>query len=383
MAYKLFTDYNRVEEAAIKQIENVSALPFIFPHVAIMPDVHAGYGCTVGSVIPTYKAIIPSAVGSDIGCGMIAVHTNLKAHELPDSLSQIRYDIEAEIPVGFNIRTRESKIAFITGYNLAKTGTYFDDYGIKFTNKHRLQAGTLGGGNHFIELCLDENNDVWIMLHSGSRGIGNIIGNVFIDKAKEEMAKWHIDLPDNDLAYLPEESEHFDAYITCMLWAQGYAKNNRAIMLDGVLSVLRGYYPHLDITEQAINCHHNYAEMENHYGRNVWVARKGAVRAREGDMGIIPGSMGTKSYIVKGKGEITSLQSCSHGAGRRMSRTQARNQFSVDDHIKATVGVECRKDEGVIDETPGAYKDIDQVMEDQKDLVEIVHTLKAVLCIKG
>jgi tRNA-splicing ligase RtcB len=386
---KIFTD--EVEELAIQQIKNVASLPFIHKHIAVMPDVHAGYGCTVGSVIPTYKAVIPAAVGVDIGCGMIAVRTNIKANELPESLAKIRSDIEAEIPVGFAIRQREHKLSHMIRYtgrgeaslNRHVLAEYETKYGIRFSQKHIMQVGTLGGGNHFIELCLDENQDVWIMLHSGSRGIGNIIGSVFIDKAKEEMARWHIDLPDKDLAYLPEGSEHFTPYIECMLWAQNYAILNREVMLEDVVMILKKHFPHLTLTEEAINCHHNYCELENHYGTNVWVARKGAVRARENDLGIIPGSMGAKSFIVRGKGEKSSFTSCSHGAGRKISRTEARKLFTLDDHRLATEGIECRKDEAVIDETPGAYKDIDKVMADQKDLVDIVHTLKQVMCIKG
>lgn len=382
---KIFTD--EVEELAIEQIKNVASLPFIHKHIAVMPDVHAGYGCTVGSVIPTYKAVIPAAVGVDIGCGMIAVRTNIKANELPESLAKIRSEIEAEIPVGFNIRQREHKSSHMErmcgSLGTAIVADYFDDYDIKFSQKHIMQLGTLGGGNHFIEICLDENQEVWVMLHSGSRGIGNLIGSVFIDKAKEEMARWFIDLPDKDLAYLPEGSQHFTPYIQSMLWAQNYARINREIMLEDVIMILKKHFPHLTLTKEAINCHHNYCELENHYGKNVWVARKGAVRARKSDLGIIPGSMGAKSFIVRGKGNPESFNSCSHGAGRKMSRTAARNTFTLEDHAKAVVGIECRVDEAVIDETPMAYKDIDKVMADQKDLVDIVHTLRQVLCIKG
>ncbi len=378
--YKIWT--KEVEEAAMVQIKNTADLPFIHKHIAIMPDVHAGYGCTIGSVIPTYKAIIPSAVGVDIGCGMAAYRTNLRASDLPDDLSKIRSNIEAVVPVGFNIRNKESK--GVRDLKITdQQNDIFDHYNIKFNQKHAKQLGTLGGGNHFIELCIDQNQDVWVMLHSGSRGIGNLIGTTFIDIAKEEMITWFIDLPDKDLSYLPDNSRHFDPYIKSMLWAQDYARMNRDVMLEEVFNILNKHFKNVKLNMEAINCHHNYAEMENHYNKNVWIARKGAVRARKGDMGIIPGSMGTKSYIVRGLGEKTSFNSCSHGAGRVMSRAQARKQFTVEDHIKATQGVNCRKDEGVIDETPLAYKDIDVVMENQKDLVEIVHTLKQVMCIKG
>lgn len=370
---KVWCDY--IEPAAQQQIENVKQLPFIYPHIAVMPDVHAGYGCTVGSVIPTLKAIIPSCIGVDIGCGMIAVQTSLQADSLPDSLYNLRCDIEKVVPVGFAIRDNIAQKVI--------SMELFEDYGVNYDQRHEKQLGTLGGGNHFIELCLDENQKIWIMLHSGSRGIGNKIGSRFIELAKLDMERYFIHLPDEDLAYLPEGSDHFDAYIECMTWAQNWAAMNRYVMLEEVKGVLNKYFPDITYHEQAINCHHNYTERENHYGKNVWVSRKGAVRAREGDLGIIPGSMGTKSYIVRGKGNKESLHSCSHGAGRTMSRAQAKKQFTLEDHIKATEGVECKKNESVLDETPGAYKDIDLVMENQKDLVEIVHTLKQVLCIKG
>lgn len=375
--YKIWCD--EVEDAAMKQIKNVSSLPFIHKHVAIMPDVHAGYGCTVGSVIPTHKAVIPSAVGVDIGCGMIAAKTTLTHNDLPDSLSLIRSTIESRIPVGFSARDKQAAYVDINP-TIKKV---FTDYRIDYTQRHQKQLGTLGGGNHFIELCLDEHGDVWVMLHSGSRGIGNKIGSRFIELAKLEMEKWHIHLPDKDLSYLVEGSEHFESYIHSVSWAQEWARLNRDVMLQDVFEVLRGFYPDVSFKEKAINCHHNYVELENHYNKNIYVARKGAVRARKGDLGIIPGSMGAKSYIVRGKGEKSSFCSCSHGAGRVMSRTEARKRFTLDDHIKATEGVECRKDADVIDETPAAYKDIDKVMEDQKDLVEIIYTLKQVMCIKG
>lgn len=375
---------NNIEPLAKEQIANVESLPFIYPHVAIMPDCHAGYGCTVGSVIPTYKAIIPSCIGVDIGCGMIAVKTSLFAKDLSDSLSDLRSKIEAAIPVGFAIRDTAHEFN-IKLYNNAVTSVFpiLEDYNIKYSQKHQKQLGTLGGGNHFIELCLDENQQVWIMLHSGSRGIGNVIGTTFIDVAKEEMELWHIDLKDKDLAYLPHGTKVFNDYITAMNWAQEYASANREAMLSEIKIVLSKEFDNIVYTEEAINCHHNYVELENHYGKNVYVSRKGAVRARKGDLGIIPGSMGTKSYIVRGKGNIESLNSCSHGAGRRMSRNEAKKTFTLEDHIKATSGVECKKDLSVLDETPLAYKDIDDVMEQQKDLVDIVHTLKQVLCIKG
>lgn len=382
--YKIWT--NEVEPAAMEQINNVASMSIVTPHLAVMPDVHAGYGCTVGSVIPTYKAIIPGAVGVDIGCGMIASKTNLKASQLPENLSGLRNAIEDVVPVGNNARTSMSTaspdwVGRFQAEALDRTSIR------KMTQRHWNQLGTLGGGNHFIELCIDQNQDVWIMLHSGSRGIGNEIGREYIEKAKEEMKRWCIHLPDYDLAYLAEGSQHFNNYVLEVEWAQDYARVNRDIMMAEVQNVLTRWGNQNNISvryeEEAINCHHNYVSLENHYGKNLWIARKGAVRARKGDLGIIPGSMGAKSFIVQGRGCAEAFNSCSHGAGRKMSRTEARKVFSLEDHIKATKGIECRKDEAVIDETPGAYKDIDEVMANQSDLVDVLFTLKQVMCIKG
>lgn len=374
-----------IEDTAKQQLHNLSQLPFIHKHVACMPDVHAGFGSTVGSVIATKGAIIPSAVGVDIGCGMMAVSTTLTANDLPDSLANLRHSIERAVPVGFNqhkapvVELNPAAADFIN-----RPQTYYFA-GEKNVDKAWEQLGTLGGGNHFIELCLDLDDRVWVMLHSGSRGVGNIIGRRYIELAKEEMRKWHIydTLPDGDLSYLVENTDLFDEYIECMLWAQDYAKYNREIMMTLVLDEMMEYLPEFQIVDQAINCHHNYAERENHFGSNVWVTRKGAVRAREGDLGIIPGSMGAKSFIVRGKGAAESFHSCSHGAGRKMSRTKAKATFTVEDLKKQTEGVECRKDENVVDEIPGAYKDIDEVMANQSNLVEVVAQLRQVMCIKG
>lgn len=379
-----WTDFVPVEDEALQQLKNISQLPFIYKHIAVMPDVHLGKGATVGSVIATKGAIIPAAVGVDIGCGMVAVQTNLTAEDLPDSLSTLRSDIEAAIPVGFaahdDVLNQNLAARFV---DLSKCLS--DKYGNFFTESRiGLQLGTLGGGNHFIELCLDTEDKVWVMLHSGSRNFGNNIGNFFINKAKEEMQKWYIQLPDSDLAYIPEGSQYFDDYIYAVDLAQEYAKENRAAMLHLVFEVLQKHFnSRVEITMEAINCHHNYIARENHMGSNVYITRKGAVRAREGDLGIIPGSMGAKSFIVKGRGNAKSFCSCSHGAGRVMSRTQASKEISLEEHEKATAGVECRKDKGVIDESPRAYKNIDDVMRSQEDLVEVVATLKQVMCIKG
>lgn len=379
---KLWTKGVEFEEAAKKQISNIASLPFVTHPVAVMPDVHAGCGATVGSVIPTKNVLIPAAVGVDIGCGMAALKTNIKARALPDNIKSIRFAIENVVPVGFCARPDISNLFKKVEPNQQIRG-FFEKYNIDFTERQKKQLGTLGGGNHFIELCLDENEDVWIMLHSGSRGIGNRIGSQFIRVAKKEMEKWFISLPDSDLAYIPHHSEHFSAYIACVSWAQDFAKINRAVMLEEIIKVLTSYFPDFELLEEAVNCHHNYISIENHFNCNLYITRKGAVRAKKGELGIIPGSMGAKSYIVEGKGNKQSYCSCSHGAGRVMSRAQAKKQFTVEDQIKATEGVECKKDESVIDEIPMAYKDIDAVMEAQKDLVKIKHILKQVMCIKG
>lgn len=384
-----------VEDEAKQQLLNVASLPFIFKWVAAMPDVHWGMGATVGSVIPTKGAIIPAAVGVDIGCGMMAVQTTLTASHLPDNLHGLRAAIESAVPVG---RTDNGGANDKGSYKLAPSH-HLEEWG-KLEGRYRSiiekypkldhrrcanHLGTLGTGNHFIEICLDEAQSVWIMLHSGSRGVGNAFGKFFIELAKRDMEKWHINLPDKDLAYLPEGTAHFDDYVDAVHWAQDYAVINRQLMMHNVITAIKasGLVPPFETVAQAVNCHHNYVAIENHYGENILVTRKGAVRAREGDLGIIPGSMGAQSFIVRGKGNPESFSSCSHGAGRAMSRTEAKRRFTLDDHIKATQGIECRKDADVIDETPGAYKPILAVMEAQKDLVDIVHTLRQVVCVKG
>ena len=372
-----------IEDAALTQLKNVARLPFIARNgVAVMPDVHYGVGATVGSVIASTSAVIPAAVGVDIGCGMVAVRTTLCANDLPDSLLALRQQIERDVPVGFAMHKDGSLMG---GWKLNAPEVVVDNCMTRTGDLETAvkQLGTLGGGNHFIEVCLDEHDAVWIMLHSGSRGIGNKIGRYFIDRAKELCARWHVDLPHDDLAYLPAGDPVFDQYITAVEWAQQYAFANRKMMLELVIAAMRRLLPTFELTEEAINCHHNYISRENHFNENLWVTRKGAVRARKDDLGIIPGSMGQRSYIVRGKGNPESYCSCSHGAGRAMSRTAARKQFTVDDLVAQTQGVECRKDDGVLDELPGGYKDIDIVMTHQTDLVEVVHTLKQVLCVKG
>jgi tRNA-splicing ligase RtcB (3'-phosphate/5'-hydroxy nucleic acid ligase) len=384
---KVYTD--EIEDSARRQLVNISQLPIVHHHVAAMPDVHHGIGATVGSVIPTLRAIIPAAVGVDIGCGMIASRLSLSANQIDESsLKKVFAQISRDVPVGFEQHDeRDARTDAARAFKRGLRAILEKHPGIekrvgKNSNWVR-QMGTLGGGNHFIEVCLDEADSVWVMLHSGSRGIGNAIGTYFIALAKQDAERHQLQLPDRDLAYFSEGALHFGDYVEAVGWAQDYAGANRAEMLDLVLEALRRHLPAFNVTTEAVNCHHNYVERETHYGEDVWVTRKGAIRARAGDLGIIPGSMGTRSYIVRGRGGAEAFDSCAHGAGRRMSRTQAQKQFSLADLSAQTAGVVCRKDQGVLDEIPGAYKDIDAVMANQSDLVEVLHTLKQVLCVKG
>jgi len=375
-----------VEADARRQLMNIAALPFVHGHVAVMPDVHLGRGATVGSVIPTKGAIIPAAVGVDIGCGMAAVMTDVTASQLPDSLAPVRAAIESVVPVGqasHREPPRAAEKAWTTRHRQGYEAIEARHPKIAEKKSAALQIGTLGGGNHFIELCLDEADRLWVMLHSGSRNIGNRIGTYFIAKAKEEVEAAGLRLPDRDLAWLGEGTQSFKDYVEAVGWAQDYARSNREVMMASVLDVLRLTWPELRTLDVAVNCHHNYVEREEHFGERVWLTRKGAVSARKGELGIIPGSMGARSFIVRGLGNPQSFQSCSHGAGRVMSRTAAKERFTLDEHIAATAHVECRKDKGVIDETPMAYKDIDAVMAAQADLVEVVHTLRQIVCVKG
>ncbi|OAI50642.1 RNA-splicing ligase RtcB [Betaproteobacteria bacterium SCGC AG-212-J23] len=372
-----------LEPEARLQLVNVAKLPIVHHHVAAMPDVHLGIGATVGSVIPTKGAIIPAAVGVDIGCGMIATRLSLRAGDIDEpSLRKIFDRISRDVPVGF--AQHEDAVADPKPFQKGLRRILDKHPGVqKRIGKRsdwRLQLGTLGGGNHFIEVCLDESQGVWVMLHSGSRGIGNAIGTYFIELAKKDFQG---NLPDRDLAYFPEGAQHFDDYVEAVGWAQDYAHANRAEMLELVIEAMRRHLPAFEAIQAAVNCHHNYVQRERHYGEDVWLTRKGAIRAGKGELGIIPGSMGARSYIVRGKGAAASFESCAHGAGRRMSRNAAQKKFSVEDLKAQTAGVICRKDKGVLDEIPGAYKDIDQVMANQADLVEVVHTLKQVLCVKG
>jgi tRNA-splicing ligase RtcB len=392
---KSWTNGVPFEDAARQQLVNIAKLPFIHKWVAAMPDVHHGKGATVGSVIPTVGAIIPAAVGVDIGCGMMAVRTSLSASDLPDDLKGLRSAIEAAVPHGRtdnggpNDRGAWHDLPAAQAEAWATLRPGYDaivaEHPKLGRGSHVQHLGTLGTGNHFIEVCLDESDRVWVMLHSGSRGVGNRIGSYFIELAKREMRRWFVNLPDADLAYLPEGTEHFVQYVRAVSWAQNYATLNRELMMRAVVAALRqaGVLPEFSAELEAVNCHHNYVRKEHHYGANVFVTRKGAVRAGKGELGIIPGSMGAKSYIVRGTGNAESFESCSHGAGRAMSRAEAKRRFTVEDHVAATAGVECRKDVDVIDETPAAYKSIDAVMEAQRDLVDIVYTLRQVLCVKG
>ena len=391
---KMWTRGVPVEDEARKQLANAARLPVVFRHIAAMPDVHLGIGATVGSVIPTLKAIIPAAVGVDIGCGMMAAKTTLRAEDLPDNLGPLRSAIERAVPHGSNPRSRgrdqgswENPPETVDQIWATLAGE-FDALceihpRLKNTN-NRKHLGTLGSGNHFIEVCLDEAGFVWFMLHSGSRGVGNAIGTHFIELAKKDAERHQRNLPDQDLAYFEEGAQYFGDYVRAVSWAQQFAQRNREVMMTNLIATVRKVIAKpFESHVEAVNCHHNYVQQERHFGEDVFVTRKGAVSARKGQMGIIPGSMGARSYIVRGLGNPESFDSCSHGAGRVMSRTKAKKLFTVDDQIKATEGVECRKDADVIDEIPMAYKDIDAVMAAQRDLVEVVHTLKQVVCVKG
>ena len=384
---KVWDEGVTIDVNARSQIADTAELPFIHSHVAVMPDAHFGFGSTVGTVIPTRGAIVPSAVGVDIGCGMVAQRLNMTSQRLPDNLQGVYDAIMAAVPVGFNAHDEppvafddlRGKLIYAPGYNEIKAA------GLWNARVDPLQQiGTLGGGNHFIELCIDEGDAIWVMLHSGSRGLGNRVGQHFIALAKRECERWMIDLPNRDLAFLPEDTDGFNDYVAAVGWCQDYARLNRDVMmrlsLDAIAKELGTFTCN---SSQAINCHHNYVEREHHFGANVWVTRKGAVRAREGDMGIIPGAMGRRSFIVRGKGCAESFHSCSHGGGRVMSRTEARKKITLEEHARDTEGLVCRKDAGVLDESSRAYKDIDAVMAAQADLVDVVHTLRAVVCVKG
>jgi tRNA-splicing ligase RtcB len=383
------------EHKALEQLMNVTQLPFIHEEgIAVMPDVHVGRGATIGSVIPTVEAIIPAAVGVDIGCGMMAVQTTLNANDIDGKLKDIRNEIERLIPHGRTSGRSKKDRGFWGSVpkDVAEAWAGLDDGFQYIKTKHKSignsnnvkHLGSLGSGNHFIEVCLDESDGVWFMLHSGSRGVGNKIGQYFIELARKDMMANNVRLPDIDLAYLKEGTQHFDDYVFSVEWAQNFARKNREIMMNRMIKAVRNVLPIPFLTNKmVVNCHHNYISREHHFGKDCFITRKGAVKAGENDYGIIPGSMGAKSFIVKGKGNKESYETCSHGAGRVYSRTKAKELFTMEDHMRDTEGVECRKDKSVIDETPKAYKSIDDVMNAQSDLVNIVHTLKQVVCVKG
>ena len=375
----------QIEESAMRQIENLSRMPFIFRHVAVMPDCHFGLGATVGSVIPTVRAIIPAAVGVDIGCGMIAVKTPLKREDLPDDLSDVRRAIESQIPLSaghYNRSVKKTARPRIEQLEARAAELGRLDFYDNLSRNWRNQLGSLGSGNHFIEIVLDEEDYAWAFLHSGSRGVGNRIATHHIAIAKNLMEKWYIDLPDADLAYLVEETPEFDDYMTDLDWAQEFALLNREEMMERIIKILQHRCGSFEEVER-IQCHHNFTKREHHFGKNILVSRKGAIEAREGQLGLIPGSMGTRSYVVRGKGNADAFNTAPHGAGRRLSRNRARKSFTMDDFDRDMVGIEVNRSEAFLDELPGAYKDIDLVMEQSADLVEVLHTFRQIVNVKG
>ena len=366
-----------VEDATLAQAQLATGLPFVRGHVALMADAHIGIGATIGSVIPTVGAVIPAAVGVDIGCGMIAVETDVDASQLPDDLGDLLRRVERVVPAGLgqgHATARSLRGLEMPGH-----------FSQKEASTAARQFGSLGSGNHFVEVCLDERAQVWVVLHSGSRGIGNQLARKHIEQARGLMARYFIELPDPDLAYLVEGTPEFDAYIRDMLWSQAYALANREAMMDAILAQLWAVLDGADHEVQRINCHHNYCQREHHFGRDVWLTRKGAIKAGTGDLGVIPGSMGTRSYIVRGRGNPVSYNSSSHGAGRRMSRSSARRSLTAESLAGRMAGKawNARQASALVDEHPEAYKDIDRVMADQEDLVEVVHTLSQILNYKG
>lgn len=383
----VYTD--EADRATLEQLERIAQLPIVHPHVAAMPDIHLGKGATIGSVIPTQGAIMPAAVGVDIGCGMTAARLDVALGDLPANRKSLRRAIEAAVPVGQAAHQphrapEQATRPLAAGLDrILDTHPTIREMGRNMERKWIEQLGTLGGGNHFIEICTDEEERLWVMLHSGSRGIGNAIGRYFTDRAKEQTAAEGTELPDPDLAWLREGTAWFDDYVDAVRWAQRYARSNREVMLNNIVEALKEVLPKARLSDEVVDCHHNYVAREEHYGETLWVTRKGAIRAAEGEMGIIPGSMGTCSYIVRGHAGPESLESCAHGAGRCMSRRQAKKNISLERFRSQTRHVECRKDRNVLDEAPDAYKDIDSVMANQADLVTPVHTLRQLVCVKG
>jgi len=388
---KAWTKGVSVEEAAKVQLRYASMLPIVFKHIAVMPDVHFGVGCTVGTVLPTVRAIVPSTVGVDLGCGMIAVRTSLTSHQISENGQDLFDAIVKAVPHGGGKKEEGNWVRLPE-----KVRTVYQDelhQGLRdIIEKHgkvsaknvQNQLGTLGGGNHFVEVCYDEEDRIWFMLHSGSRGIGNKIGQYFINLAREDMLRQNKRAPNHELSYFEEGAEHFQDYVEAVTWAQNYARLNRELMMDAVVTaVLKTIPVKINLTDEAVNCHHNYVQKEMHFGEEVYVTRKGAVSARLGELGIIPGSMGTRSYIVRGKGNPESFQSCSHGAGRVMARGEAKRTITLEQHREDTKDVVCRKDRDIIDESPRAYKPIEAVMNAQKSLVDVVHELRQIVCVKG
>ena len=375
----------QIEEVALQQIHSLSEMPFIFKHVAVMPDCHFGLGATVGSCIPTLRAIIPAAVGVDIGCGMIAAKTSMSRADLPDDLSDIRKAVEHQIPLSagrYNAsvkKTAKPRIEQLEGRAEELGRLEFYD---KTGRNWRKQLGSLGSGNHFIEIVLDEEDGVWAFLHSGSRGVGNRLATHHIRVAKGIMERDGVELPDADLAYLQEGTPEFADYITDLEWAQEFALLNREEMMERVIKLLQYRCSDFEVVER-IQCHHNFTQRENHFGEDILVSRKGAIEARDGQLGLIPGSMGTRSYVVRGKGNAQAFNTAPHGAGRRMSRRKARDSFTMDDFDRLMTGIEVNRSEAFLDELPGAYKDIDLVMEQSKDLVEVIHTFRQIVNVKG
>jgi len=381
-----FLPPNTIEPEALQQLKNTSESPVLAHHLAVMPDCHFGKGSTVGSVIPTSGGIIPAAVGVDIGCGIIAVETIFTASQLPDNLKTIETGIERRIPLGAGAKNNKITPSAETRIERLEAESQDVNYS-QYSNWH-AQLGTLGSGNHFIEVCLDESDNVWLVLHSGSRGVGNQIASRHIKIAQKMMEVRKIPLKDRDLAYLPEGTKEFNEYMRDLHWAQDFALANREEMMDRAMTELSftmyketGHEQGME--KQRINCHHNFTQMEHHFGKDMWITRKGAIQMKQGQLGVIPGSMGTRSYIVSGLENPLSYHSAPHGAGRRMSRTKARKQFTMDDLKKAMEGVSARLRPELIDEIPGAYKDIDEVMENSKELVRIEHALKQIVNVKG
>ena len=380
-----WTPEAQIEDSALEQIASLSKMPFIFKHVAVMPDCHFGLGTTVGSCIPTMGAIIPAAVGVDIGCGMIAAKTGLNRADLPDDLSDIRKAVEHQIPLSagrYNASVKKTAKPRVERLEASAAALGRLEFYNKTSRNWRKQLGSLGSGNHFIEVVLDEEDGVWAFLHSGSRGVGNRIASHHIKVAKGLMERDGVELPNDDLAYLEQDTPEFDDYMADLEWAQEFALLNREEMMERIIKLMKYRCGDFEVVER-IQCHHNFTQREKHFGEDILVSRKGAIEAREGQLGLIPGSMGTRSYVVRGKGNALSFNTAPHGAGRSMSRRKARESFTMEDFDRLMTGIEVNRSEAFLDELPGAYKDIDMVMEQSQDLVETLHTFRQVVNVKG